>query len=388
MSVLIGHQHPKVIAAMKAYLDKGPIFAWPGSATEVRAKLGQKLAALLPGDLNTFFFTLGGADANETAVKAARQFTGRHKILSTYRSYHGGTLACLQLTGDPRRLTSDSQATGFVHVLGPRPHEFQFAQDPANVAEAHLRYLEETIRGEGAETIAAMIVEPVTGTNGVLIPPMGWLAGLKTLLDRYGVLLICDEVMSGFGRTGKWFAFEHAGIVPHMVSMAKGLTSSYAPLGALAVNDAIANYFREHPLGAGLTYNAHPLCLATALAVLEVMEEEQLVENAAKLQPVMREEMDRLKSRHPSVKEGRVIGLFGILELQRNALGELLVPFRGTHKALTELRKALLERGLFTLTWDSAVFCNPPLSISEPQLRDGFAILDSALSITDAAYGE
>jgi taurine--2-oxoglutarate transaminase len=386
MSVLIGHQHPKVVAAMKRFLDTGPIFAWPGSATLVRARLGERLARLLPGDLNTFFFTLGGADANEAAIRAARQHTGRHKILSSYRSYHGGSLACLHLTGDYRRIAVDSSATGFVHVLGPWPHEFRFAEQTEDITEAHLRYLEETIRCEGAETIAAMFVESVTGTNGVLAPPKGWLAGLKALLHRYGILLVCDEVMSGFGRTGRWFAFEHGDIVPDMVTMAKGLTSSYAPLGALAVSDPIAAHFRDHVLWAGLTYNAHPLSLATALAVLDVMEEERLVERAAALAPVMAEELERLRMRHPSVKVGRSIGLFGLLELQRNGRGDLLVPFRGSHPAMGALRKDLLQRGLFTLTWESTLFCNPPLTITQAQLREGFAIIDASLSITDAVY--
>lgn len=386
MSVLIGHGHPKVVAAMKSYLDRGPVYAWPGAATEVRALLGTRLASLLPEDLNCFFFTLGGADANESAIKAARLYTGRKKILSSYRSYHGGTEACLQLTGDPRRIPNEPGAPGYVRFVGPWPRDFAFGDTPEEVATQHLRYLEELIVAEGAETIAAVFVEAVTGTNGVLAPPPGWLAGLKRLVDKFGILLVCDEVMCGFGRTGRWFGFEHGGIVPHMVTMAKGLTSSYAPLGALAVQDGIAAHFRESVFWGGLTYNAHPLCLATALAVLDVMEEEGLVERAARMEGTLRNGLLRLAGSHPSVRAHRALGLFGAIEIRRNSRGDPLEPYRGSHPAMGALRRDLLERGLFTLTWESMVFCNPPLCIAEEQIEEACAILDKSLEITDAAF--
>jgi taurine--2-oxoglutarate transaminase len=382
MSVHVGHGHPKVIGAMKAQLDR-LVYAWPGSATEPRARLGQRLAALLPGDINTFFFTLGGAEANENALRAARLYTGRHKVLSRYRSYHGATFATMQLTGDPRRIANESGATGFVRVLDPVPYEFSFGTTPEEITRRNLEYVEEVILAEGAETIAAMFIETVTGTNGILPPPPGYLRGLKALLKRHGILLVCDEVMSGFGRTGKMFAFEHDGIVPDIVTMAKGITSSYIPLGAVGLSDPIARHFDDHVWWGGLTYNSHPLALATALAVLDVIEDEGLVDHAARLGGVMHEEMERLRSHHPSVRATRNLGLFGIIELQRDMSGTPLVPWRGKHPAFPALRRDLLARGLFTLFWNTGFFCNPPLSITEEELRAGFRILDDALATTD-----
>lgn len=385
MSVNIGHSHPKVIAAMKKQLDQ-LIYAFPGSATEVRARVSKRLASLLPGDINTFFFTLGGAEANENAIRAARLYTGRQKILSRYRSYHGGTNACLQLTGDPRRWPNEPGGPGFIRVMDPRPYTYAFGATEEEITANNLRYLEEVIQYEGPEQIAAMFIETVTGTNGILPPPKGYLQGLRTLLDRYGILLVCDEVMCGFGRTGKMFGFEHGDIVPDIVTMAKGLTSSYIPLGAMGLRDKIADHFRDNVFWGGLTYNSHPLALATAEAVLDVMQEERLVENAATLQGVMREEMDRLQSKHPSVKEGRCIGLFGMIDLQKNAAGEPAAPYNGTSPAMGELSKAFREKGLFTFVRWGSFMCNPPLCITEQQLREGFAIVDEALEVTDRAF--
>ena len=245
MSVNIGHGHPKVRAAMKAQIDH-LLYVWPGAATEIRARVSRKLSALVPGNLNTFFYTLGGAEANENAIKAARMYTGRQKILARYRSYHGATNGCMQLTGDPRRLANEPGMPGVVHVMDPDPYDFSFGENAAEKVARNLQYLEEVIMYEGPETIAAMFIETVTGTNGILPPPEGYLAGLRALLDKYGILLVCDEVMCGFGRTGAMFAFEHGGIVPDILTMAKGLTSSYAPLGCMAVSDPIAAHFKEN----------------------------------------------------------------------------------------------------------------------------------------------
>ncbi|RMG15938.1 MAG: aminotransferase class III-fold pyridoxal phosphate-dependent enzyme, partial [Deltaproteobacteria bacterium] len=277
MSVNIGHNHPKVIERMKAQLDE-LIYVFPGTATQPRARLAKKLAEIVPGDINTFFFTLGGAEANENAIRAARLFTGRHKILSRYRSYHGGTNAAMQLTGDPRRWANEPGMPGVVRVMDPWPYRYSFGESEEEITQNNLTYLEEVIMYEGPETIAAMIIEPVTGTNGILPPPKGYLKGLRELLDRYGILLICDEVMAGFGRTGKLFAFEHGEIVPDIVTMAKGLTSSYIPLGAMGVRDEIAEHFRKNVFWGGLTYNSHALALATAEACIDVLFEEGLIE--------------------------------------------------------------------------------------------------------------
>ena len=385
MSVNIGHSHPKVIAAIKEQLDE-LIYVFPGSATPVRARLGKKLANILPGDLNTVFFTLGGAESNENAIKAVRQYTGRHKILSRYRSYHGATNACMQLTGDPRRWHSEPGAPGFVKVMDPEPYDFSFGKTEAEKTERNLRYLEEVIQYEGPEHIAAMFIESVTGTNGVLPPPRGYLEGLRALLDRYGILLVCDEVMAGFGRTGKMFAFEHGNIIPDIVTMAKGLTSSYLPLGAMAMRDPIANHFRENVFWGGLTYNSHPVALRAAEAAIDVLIEEDLISRAAALESVMTREMERLAQKHPSLKTGRAIGLFGILDIQKDAQGTPIAPYNGSHPAMAELRQFLLNEGLFTFLRWSHVFCNPPLTITEEQLLEGFEILDRGLAITDSAY--
>ena len=385
MSVNIGHSHPKVIAAMKAQIDT-LIYAFPGSSTAVRARLGRKLATLFPGDLNTFFFTLGGAEANENAIKLARLYTGRFKILSRYRSYHGATNATMQLTGDPRRWASEPGAPGFIRVFDPQPYRFSFGGSDEEVVANNLLYLDELIQYEGPDSIAAMFIETVTGTNGILPPPAGYLRGLRALLDRYGILLVCDEVMCGWGRTGRLFAFEHADILPDIVTTAKGLTSSYVPLGAVAMRDAIAQHFDDNVFWGGLTYNSHPLALATAEAVIDVVLEEGLVENAARLGTVMRSEMDRLAAKHPSVGDTRCIGLFGMIDIRKNARDEPMAPYNGSHPAMGELGKFFLDNGLFTFVRWSSFMCNPPLCITEEQLMEAFEIVDRGLDITDEAY--
>jgi taurine--2-oxoglutarate transaminase len=385
MSVLIGHSHPKVIEAIKKQLDT-LIYAYPGTATAVRARVGRMLAEIVPGDINTFFFTLGGAEANENAIRAARLFTGRQKILTRYRSYHGGTNACMQLTGDPRRWANEPGGPGYIHVMDPWPYNFSFGKTEEEITRNNLVYLEEIIEYEGPHTIAAMMIETVTGTNGILAPPKGYLKGLRELLDAHHILLICDEVMSGFGRTGKLFAFEHEGIVPDIVTMAKGLTSSYVPLGAIGVRDEIADHFRSNVFWGGLTYNAHPVALACAEAVIGVLLDEGLVENAARLEPVMRREMNTLEARHPSVKTGRCIGLFGMVDLQKNSKGEPLAPFNGSHPAMAELNGFFLDNGLFTFVRWGSFMCNPPLCITEEQLVEAFSIVDRGLDITDRAF--
>ncbi len=385
MSVNIGHNHPKVREAIKRQLDE-LVYVYPGTATEVRARLGKRLSEITPGDINTFFFTLGGAEANENAVKIARLYTGRHKILSRYRSYHGGTHVAMQLTGDPRRWPTEPGAPGFVKVLDPEPYRYSFGETEAERTANNLRYLEEVIMYEGPENIAAMFVEPVTGTNGILPPPKGYLEGLRDLLSRHGILMVCDEVMAGFGRTGKMFAFEHAGIVPDIVTMAKGLTSSYAPLGAVGVRDAIAEHFRDNTLWCGLTYNSHPISLAAALAAVDVLIEEGLIERAAQMGEVMRAEMQRLEERHRSVKAFRQIGLFGMVDIQKNAAGDLIAPYNGTHPAMQKLARFFRDNGLFTFVRWSHFMCNPPLIITEAQMREAFEIIDRGLEITDAAF--
>ena len=385
MSVNIGHHHPKVREAFKRQADE-LVFAMPGAATKIRARVGKLLADIAPGDINKFFFSLGGAEANENAIRAARLCTGRQKILSRYRSYHGATNLTMQLTGDPRRWANEPGGPGFVKVMDPWPYSYSFGKTDAEITSENLKYLDEVIMYEGPQNIAAMIIEPVTGTNGVLAPPDGYLQGLSELLKKHGILLICDEVMAGFGRTGKWFSFEHAGIVPDLVCMAKGLTSSYAPLGAVGMRDHVAKYFEENVFWGGLTYNAHPMSLAVAEAAIGVMRDEGMLENATRLQTVMREEMDRLTEKHPSVKVGRCIGLFGMIDIQKNSAGEPLAPYNGTHPAMKALGAKFLELGLFTFVRWSSFMCNPPLCITEDELRHAYGIIDEALAVTDAAF--
>lgn len=385
MCVNIGHGHPKVREAMKKQVDQ-LAYVFPGTATEVRARLGKKLAELVPGDINTFFFTLGGAEANENAIRAARLFTGKYKILSRYRSYHGATNATMQLTGDPRRWGNEPGMGGVIRVMDPRPYDFSFGATESEITENNLKYLEEVIMYEGPQNIAAMFIETVTGTNGILPPPKGYLKGLRELLTKHGILLVCDEVMAGFGRTGKMFAFEHGEIVPDILTMAKGLTSAYAPLGAMGVSDRIAEHFRKSTFWGGLTYNAHCLGMATALAVLEVLEEEDLVGNAVRMGEVMRAHMDRMVEKHPSVKEGRQIGLFGMMDVQKNSKGDLICSYNGSHPAMAEFGKFLRDNGLFTFVRWSHFMCNPPLCINEKQIEEAFAIIDRGLEITDKAF--
>lgn len=388
MSVNIGHSHPKVIAAMKAQLDSQLLYTFPATATKPRARLGKQLADLMPDKINTFFFTLSGAEANENAIKAVRAYSGRFKILSRYRSYHGATNATMQLTGDPRRLPNEPGAPGFVRVMDPWPYHYSFGTTDAEITANNLRYLEEVIMYEGPHTIAAMFIETITGTNGVLAPPDGYLQGLRALLDKYGILLVCDEVMAGFGRSGKMFAFEHGGITPDIVTIAKGLTSSYTPLGAMCVSDDIAQYFQDNVFWGGLTYNSHALSLATASAVIDVMLEENLVENSANMGKVMRAEMDRLTAKHPCIRQARNIGLFGMVDLQKNAQGERMAPYNGTSPAMKRLGELFREHYLFTFVRWGSFMCNPPLCITKEQLLECFDIIDRCLDVIDDEFFE
>jgi taurine---2-oxoglutarate transaminase len=380
MSVNIGHGDDRVIKAMAAQAEQ-LIFAGPAMATEPRARLGAKLAALTPGDLDVFFFTNAGAEANENAFKIARFVTGRQKILARYRSYHGATGGVVTATGDPRRW-SQAPYPGIIHVLDP----YHGIQQGWESAESSLRYIEEVIQLEGPATIAAFILETVTGTNGILIPPDGYMQGVRALCDKYGILMIADEVMAGFGRTGEWFAINHWNVVPDLMTMAKGLTSSYIPLGAVGMRRAIADRFKDAMFPSGLTYNSHPLACATALAVIEVMEQDGLIERARERGRLMTTLHAELAAKHPSVGAVRNIGLFGVIELVRNrTTREPLAPFNGSSPEMAALGKFFRENGLFTFVRWNYFFTNPPLSISEDELREGFAIIDRGLDITDRA---
>jgi taurine--2-oxoglutarate transaminase len=380
MCVNIGHGDERVV---KAIADQAAqlLYANPFLATEPRARLGAKLAELCPGDIDVFFFTNAGAEANENAFKIARAFTGRQKILARYRSYHGATAAAIGATGDPRRWSQPPMA-GIVHVLDP----YHGIQRGWESVEESLAYLDEVIQLEGPHTIAAFILEPVTGTNGILVPPDGYLQGVRALCDKYGILMIADEVMSGFGRTGAWFAVNHWNVVPDIITMAKGLTSAYVQLGAVGMTRKIADHFANSPFPSGLTYNSHTLGCATALAAIRVIEEDGLIERARRTGRLMADLLTDLAVRHPSVGAVRSIGLFGILELVRNReTMEPMAPFNGTSPEMAALSKFFRDEGLYTIVRWNYFFTNPPLSIAEAELREGFAVIDRALEVADRA---
>jgi len=379
MSVNIGHGDRRVTDAVYAQMQK-LAYANPFMATEPRARLGAKLAEITPGDIDVFFFTNGGAEANENAFKLARQFTGRQKIMARYRSYHGATGQAIVATGDPRRWAAETGVSGFVRF--PDFHRWG-RKDPEPV-EQSLRDLEEVVMFEGPTTIAAIIVETVVGTNGLLIPPDGYMQGLRALCDKHGILLIADEVMAGFGRTGRWFAIDHWDVVPDLITMAKGLTASYVPLGAVGMRRGIADAFKDKVFYGGLTYNSHPVGCAAALATIAVYEEDGLIERAQRMGAVMRTHHEALYAKHPSLGGIRNIGLFGILELVRDrATYEPLAPYNGASPETKAVGKYLRDHGLYTFVRWNTIMTNPPLTITEEQLADGFAIIDAALDIAD-----
>jgi len=381
MSVNIGHGDPRVISAISEQAAT-LAYANPFMATEPRARLGAKLAEITPGDIDTFFFTNGGAEANENAIKIARLVTGRQKILARYRSYHGATAGSMTLTGDPRRWVNEPGISGVVHVLDP----YHGIRRGWESAEQSLAMLEEVIQLEGPSTIAGFILEPVTGTNGILVPPDGYLQGVRELCTKYRILMIADEVMSGFGRTGEWFAVDHWKVVPDLLTMAKGLTSSYLPLGAVGMRPFIRQHFQDNVFYGGLTYNSHPMGCAAALATIQVYEQDHLIEKARELGVLMKQLLADLGERHPSVGAVRSIGLFGIVELIRSrTTREPLAPFNGTSEEMTALGQYFRQEGLYTFVRWNTFFTNPPLSITEGQLREGFAIIDRGLEICDRA---
>jgi adenosylmethionine-8-amino-7-oxononanoate aminotransferase len=391
MCVNIGHGDDRVVQAIIDQARELP-YAGPPMATKPRALLGKLLSGVTPGDLDRFLYTLGGADANENAIKLARAFTGRHKILARYRSYHGASAGAMALTGDPRRTAWEPNLmSGVVHFLDPYRYRSTFHRTNPDISETdftqdYLNHLEEIIQYERPETIAAILLETVTGTNGIIIPPQGYLQGVRSLCDRYGILLIADEVMSGFGRTGAWFAVNHWNVVPDLMTMAKGLTSGYAPLGAVAMRPQIAAYFNELPYQSGLTYNAHPISLAAAAANIQVLQDQHLVEYAARMGAILKRHLIDLGEQHPSVGDVRSIGLFGIIELVRDRQSrEPMAPYNGSSPEMTAVRQYLLDHGVFVYTHWHTILIIPPLIITEEQLDEGFSVLDKALEITDAA---
>jgi taurine--2-oxoglutarate transaminase len=381
MSVNIGHGDRRVIDAITEQAMKLQ-YVQPAFATEIRARLGEKMAEILPGDMDKVFFTLGGAEAIENAIKFARHHTGRYKVLARYRAYHGATFGAMTLTGDPRRWANEPGLVGVVRY----PDTHRWGEKEPRPVEESLQGLEDVIRYEGAHTIAAVFLETIVGTNGILIPPDGYLQGVREICDRNGILMVADEVMAGFGRTGRWFAIDHWDVVPDLMTMAKGLTSSYLPLGAVAMRAPIAEAFESKMFYGGLTYSSHPVSLAAARATIRVYEEDDLIGNAQRLGPVMQAHHERLAAKHPSVGAHRNLGLFGIIDLVRkHDPWTPLTPYNGTSDEMKAIGKFFRENDLYTFAPNNSIHTNPPLCITEEQLAEGFEIIDRALDIADQA---
>jgi taurine--2-oxoglutarate transaminase len=381
----VGHQHPKVVAGIKAQADRLCTIA-PHHANDMRGEVARLICDLAPTGLEKVFFTNAGAEAVEHAVRMARLHTGRIKVMSAYRSYHGATSTAANLTGDSRRLGSDYGSAGVVHFFGPFLYRSVFhSSTQEEESRRALEHLEQAILLEGPSTIAAVILESVPGSVGIMPPPPGYLAGVRELCDRYGLVFIADEVMSGFGRTGRWFAFDHYGVVPDLITFSKGVNSGYVPLGGVIISDAIAASFAERAYPGGLTYSGHPLACASAVATINAMKDERIVENAAFIgDEVLAPGLDLLVERHPSVGEVRGLGVFWAVELVKDkTTREPIAPYGGTSAAMTELMTACKARGLLPLIAGNRVHVVPPCTVSEAEAKEGIALLDDALSVVD-----
>jgi taurine---2-oxoglutarate transaminase len=392
VNVNLGYQHPVVVEAIREQAGRLLTVA-PSFANDTRSEAARLIAEVAPQGLDRVFFTNGGADANENAVRMARLHTGRNKVLSTYRSYHGGTAGAISLTGDPRRWASEPAMPGVVHFWGPYPYRSAFhAADEAEECSRALEHLRDTIMVEGPATVAAVLLETVVGTNGILVPPDGYLAGVRELCDEHGILLIADEVMAGFARCGEWFAVDRWGVVPDLITFAKGVNSGYVPLGGVLISDPVAETFAERPYPGGLTYSGHPLACASAVASINVMRDEGVIDHARNLgEEVIGPELRDLAERHVSVGEVRGLGVFWALELVRDPdTREPLVPFNAAGAAaapMAELTSACKERGLWPFVHFNRLHVVPPCTTSADEIREGVAILDEALRVADSYCG-
>jgi taurine--2-oxoglutarate transaminase len=394
VNVNIGYQHPRLIAAIQEYATR-MVTIQPSFANDARSEAARLIAELAPGELNQVFFTNGGAEANENAVRIARLHTGRHKVLSTYRSYHGATHGVIGLTGDPRRWPSEASgavAGGAVHFWGPYPYRSAFhSETPEQETERALAHLRDVIMVEGAATIAAIILEPVVGTNGILVPPPGYLAGVREICDQHGIVFIADEVMSGFGRCGEWFAVDNWGVTPDLITFAKGVNSGYVPLGGVIISDQISQSFQQRPYPGGLTYSGHPLACASAVASITIFRDEKILENARSLgTDVIGPELEKIAARHPSVGEVRGLGVFWAVELVSDrATREPLVPYNAAGDAaapMNQFAAACKAKGLWPFTHFNRTHVVPPCTTTADEVREGLAILDEALEIADTYY--
>jgi taurine--2-oxoglutarate transaminase len=389
MNMNIGHGDPRVIEAVHKQMQKLP-FAYPGTATEVKGAAAKKLAEIAPGDLNKVLFTLGGAEAVENAIKIARQYTGRHKIVTRYRSYHGATLGAATAGGDPRRLANEPGISGIVRVHDPYAYQCPFGYAPEGNLEVYVNHVIQTIEYEGPENVAAILMESITGSSGLIIPPDGYWQALREYADKHGILLIADEVMSGFARTGKMFAIEHYGITPDIMTLAKGLTCGYVPLGAVIVRQHIADHFEKNPFVCGLTYSGHPVGCAAALATIKVYEDDNLVERARVMGEKQTAYLQQMKEKHVAVGDVRNVGLFGVIECVKNReTREPLAPWNAkAHEmgAMAKVAARIRELGMHTFVRWNWVFTVPPLCITDEEMAEGFAIIDDALNLADEGY--
>ena len=387
VNVNIGHQHPKVVAAIQAQAARLATVA-PQHANDVRGEAAKRIVDLAPDGMNKVFFTNGGADANENAIRMARLHTGRRKVLSYYRSYHGNTGSAIASTGDPRRWPNEF-ADGHVHFFGPYAYRSSFwAADEAQESERALQHLEQIITFEGPATIAAILIETVVGTAGVLIPPPGYLEGVRALCDKHGIILILDEVMAGFGRCGTWFAFDNFDVVPDLITFAKGSNSGYVPVGGVIISDAISATFDDRVFPGGLTYSGHPLACASIVASIDAMKEEGIVENAKRIgEDVLGPGLRELAERHHVIGEVRGLGVFWALDLVTDrATREPLAPYGGTSGAMGELLAAMKSRGVLPFANFNRLHVVPPCTVSDEEVKEGLAVLDEAFSQIDQHY--
>lgn len=387
MNANIGHGNQKVTEAVVRQMEK-IAFVHPGMTTEVRAELGKKLASLTPGDLNKAFFTLGGAEAIDNAIKLARHYTGRHKILARYRAYHGASIGAISAGGDPRKLQVDAQqAPNIVHIEDPYCYRCPWNQKIETCKRECVEHIERVIEFEGPGNIAAILMEGESGSSGCIKYPPDYWPKLRKLADKHGILLIDDEVMSGFGRTGKWFGIDHSGVVPDIMCVAKGLTCGYIPFGAMIMSDKIAAHYEKNFLPLGLTYSAHAVGCAASLAVLSIYEEEGLIENAAKMGRYMEERVEELKKKHPSIGDYRNTGLLGCIELVKNRITkEPMARFQAPPAEMAVMNQVaarIKELGMYTFVRWNMIFTCPPLMVDKAGIDEGLEIISQAISIAD-----
>jgi taurine--2-oxoglutarate transaminase len=389
VNINMGHQPPKLVAAIQEQAGKLCTVA-PSFVNESRSEAARLITELAPGDLNMVFFTNGGAEAIENAVRMARLHTGRQKVMSTYRSYHGSTSTAIAMTGDPRRWPNETGTAGVVKFWGPYAYRSAFhSSNEKEECQRALQHLEDTLMVEGPHTIALIALESVVGTNGILVPPDGYLQGVREICDRYGIMMLCDEVMAGFGRCGEWFAVNKWNVVPDLITFAKGVNSGYLPLGGVVISQKIADTFKDRVYPGGLTYSGHPLSCASAVASINIFKEEKIVENARNIgATVIGPELEKLKAKHPSIGEVRGLGVFWAIELVRNReTREPLVPFNAAGadaKPMLDIAAACKKEGLWPFTHFNRMHVVPPCNVSADEVREGIAIIDQALDIADS----